>query len=166
MLRRAKLLGGLSRRAFSSQNRTQDRNCNDAIEPKLKKPIDLDSSYDAVMKDVEMSLLRHKSRQSQNSSPAVYGTGIKEAEEVFLEERNALNELGTEYNVLSDEELNSQEYLELDSETRQYRDRKSPAARFGSKRIGLVVLPDELQQAIQNVIVGMFIKISISIISF
>jgi hypothetical protein len=104
MLRRTKCLGGLSRSAFPSQtqNRTRNRNYNNVFEPKLKNPIELDSSYDAVMKDV----------------------------------------------------------------TREYRDRKSPAARFGSKRIGSVVLPDELHQAIQKVIVGMFIKISISIISY
>jgi hypothetical protein len=47
-----------------------------------------------------------------------------------------------------------QEYI--DPERTEYNDRKSPAALFGSKKIGAVVLPEELQQAIRKVIDSMF----------
>lgn len=56
------------------------------------------------------------------------------------------------------------EYYDMDQEdhpieepARRREDRKSPAARFGSDRIGTVVLSPELQRSVTALIEGMFL---------
>lgn len=110
----------------------------------IRKTVDLDPSYDALMNDVEMSLLKHRSQP-----PAAFtGKVIKEAEYYPAIPSPSSSSVDSE-------EL--QEYFVFeDSEhlhEHEKRERKSPAAAFGSKQIGSVILPDELQEAISKVIV-------------
>lgn len=126
-------------RAFSSQNVS-------ISDSGIRKTVDLDPSYDALMNDVEMSLLKHRSQP-----PAAFtGKVIKEAEYYPVVPSPSSSSVDSE-------EL--QEYFVFeDSEhlhEHEKRERKSPAAAFGSKQIGSVILPDELQEAISKVIVRM-----------
>lgn len=56
---------------------------------------------------------------------------------------------------LAEEDLLSFDELELqDSEHDAKKEQKSPAAHFGSRRIGAVILPSELEKAINQLIAG------------
>ena len=89
----------------------------------LKPPLHLDPSLKALLKDVDMSLLKHKNAPSHK----------------FLE-------------ILFEESDNSKrgEPFEEDLEL----GRKSPAADFGSQKIGAVVLPSQLAKSINQLIQG------------
>lgn len=89
----------------------------------------------ALLRDVDMSLIRHKVM-----SPSDLAKPPRELE-VYPNDPNA------EDDYMTPEELDLEE-VELDGSST----RKSPAALFGSQRIGAVVLPYELQKTIRNLI--------------
>lgn len=91
----------------------------------------------ALLKDVDMSLLRHKIMHTDNlvKSPREL--------EVYPNDFEALEE------YMSSEELDSPEGEDDGKLTR-----KSPAALLGSQRIGAVILPLELRTTITNLISG------------
>jgi hypothetical protein len=96
-------------------------------------PLDLDPSLRALLKDVDISLIKRKSlenRTQPHRELEVLPTGLSLVNEVDVE------------NDIVDEEGS--------------KERKSPAALFGSDRIGAVVLPLELQKSISLLISGRF----------
>lgn len=95
------------------------------------------------MSDVDLSLLKHKNRHGFGIDSA-FPPGPRELE-VFPSDP----EFEEEY--LSAAELDSQDEVPDTKEKR-----KSPAALFGSKRFGAVVLPLELQDTITRLVAGMF----------
>lgn len=129
-------------RAFSSQNVS-------ISDSGIRKTVDLDPSYDALMNDVEMSLLKHRKNDSKSQPSAAFtGKVIKEAEYYPV--------VPSPSSSLVDSEELQEYFVSEDSEhlhEHEKRERKSPAAAFGSKQIGSVILPDELQEAISKVIV-------------
>ncbi|KAF5374983.1 hypothetical protein D9758_000528 [Tetrapyrgos nigripes] len=90
----------------------------------LNPPLNLDPSLQALLKDVDISLTRH------NLSPRA------PPKELDVVPYDHSNESSTDF------------VDEIESEL----DRKSPAALFGSQRIGAVVLPLELQNSINLLI--------------
>ncbi|KAH8099692.1 mitochondrial small ribosomal subunit Rsm22-domain-containing protein [Cristinia sonorae] len=102
-------------------------------------PLDLDPSLRALLNDVDLSLLRQKSRHvdASSASPAPRELELFPADSDFDDD------------YLTSAELDSQDEP-LDSKEK----RKSPAALFGSRRIGAVVLPLELQNSITRLIAG------------
>ena len=103
-------------------------------------PLDLDPSFNAILKDIEISLLRQKSRHATASN----STARSHRElEVFPSEETPV-ETGV------DVEPYEPVFDDLDP-----RDgRKSPAAAFGSQHIRQVVLPLELHNSIDRLISG------------
>ena len=101
-------------------------------------PLDLDPSLQALLSDVDISLARHKARSSMNE-PTIRP---RQELEVFADESAAVD--GAE---LREEDTEDVESDHQDS-------RKSPAALFGSQRVGAIVLPLELQNAIIKLIEG------------
>ncbi|TFK41920.1 mitochondrial small ribosomal subunit Rsm22-domain-containing protein [Crucibulum laeve] len=89
-------------------------------------PLNLDPSMQALLKDVDMSLLNYKP-----------GSSMKKELEVFPD--------------VSSELTSEPDYLE--DIGREESHRKSPAALFGSQQIGAVVIPTELQSSI-NVLIA------------
>jgi hypothetical protein len=92
-------------------------------------PLDLDPSLRALLKDVDMSLIHHKSRQHKHTELQVLPINPSITGETDV------------YNGAPHEE--------------RYTERKSPAAHFGSQRIGTVVLPFELRKSIGILISGL-----------
>ncbi|THV06574.1 hypothetical protein K435DRAFT_834233 [Dendrothele bispora CBS 962.96] len=90
-------------------------------------PLNLDSGLQALLKDVDLSLNRHI------TSP----TPLRELNVVPFDRSNEMS--------LTQAEISDGDENELE--------RKSPAALFGSQRIGAVILPVELQNAI-NVLIA------------
>lgn len=101
-------------------------------------PLDLDPSLQALLSDVDISLARHKAR-SVMEEPSVH---TRRELEVFADRSAAVD--GAE---LIEEDAEDVEPDHQDS-------RKSPAALFGSQRVGAIVLPLELQNAITRLIEG------------
>lgn len=104
----------------------------------LRPPLNLDPSLEALLREEDITL--HSKVESL--PPKV------------------LRELEVVNDVLSGHILPMDEWTQMDiSETRKESEhsgeRKSPAALFGSQRIGMVVLPSELFSAIQQLITGM-----------
>ena len=87
----------------------------------------LDPSLEALLRDVDMALLKQKSAPSHEHMEL---TATPSEGEPLVEE------------------------LEDDSGASSH-ERKSPAARFGSHHIGQVVIPQQLQNAITGIINGM-----------
>ncbi|KAL4251512.1 Mitochondrial RNA Methyltransferase [Abortiporus biennis] len=102
-------------------------------------PLDLDPSYRELMKDVDMSVLRHKARLAAKEGD-VHPKPPRELE-IFPHDPYP------EVQYLSSEELDLQ-----DDSIGSASERKSPAASFGSRRIGAVILPLELQNTINRLI--------------
>ncbi|KAF7436331.1 37S ribosomal protein S22 [Pleurotus ostreatus] len=90
-------------------------------------PLDLDPSFQALLRDVDISLERHNPKDAALPS---------------RRELEALPVEGTEDSLL----------LPDDAPHDEYSLRKSPAAHFGSQRIGAVILPLELQASITSII--------------
>ena len=95
-------------------------------------PLDIDPAFKALLKDVDISLLHHKSRHHH-------------AEDT----RPKLREL----EVYPEQDLVS-EVVPNDEESESRMSRKSPAAIFGSQSIGAVIIPDELRESVQTLISG------------
>lgn len=96
-------------------------------------PLELDPSLQALLRDADMALLKHKPRENLDFG----STAAKELE------------------VLEFDEASSEQIAETEEETTAPRERKSPRAKFGSRNIGSVFLPAELYEAIERVIDGM-----------
>ncbi|KAI0652334.1 mitochondrial small ribosomal subunit Rsm22-domain-containing protein [Trametes meyenii] len=94
-------------------------------------PLDLDPAFQALLRDVEMSL--------QNKSKA--GVSLPRELELFPHDPEA------EVEYLTSEELDAQ-----DEDLDQRELRKSPAAHFGSQRIGAIVLPLEMASSIGRMV--------------
>ncbi|OAX42679.1 Rsm22-domain-containing protein [Rhizopogon vinicolor AM-OR11-026] len=90
--------------------------------------LDLDPSLKALLQDIDISLTSHKHVASKRS--------LRELEAFAVEELEETEDV--------------EDSLEDSSERNEHR--KSPAARFGSKKIGAVVLPAELQKSITALI--------------
>lgn len=99
-------------------------------------PLDLDPSLQALLKDVDISLMRAKSGASlvENTSP------LKPVRELEV------------FSVPEDEENSLEDDLSAEDGVHHWDIKKSPAAHFGSRRIGQVVIPLELQNSIDRLI--------------
>jgi len=97
-------------------------------------PLDLDPTLRSLLNDVDMSLVKHKSHHP----PRQY----RELEAIPADQ--SVDNTIAPY----DQDLN-------EDNTSDRRDtRKSPAALFGSRRIGAIILPFELQKSIHQLIAG------------
>lgn len=92
----------------------------------LKPPLHLDPSLKALLKDVDMSLLKRK-----NAPPHRLLEVLFEEPDIIVDSKRAVP---------------VEEDLELG--------KKSPAADFGSQKIGAVVLPPQLAKSINQLIQG------------
>lgn len=100
-------------------------------------PLELDPAFQALLRDVEISL--------RNKIP----DGVLSAGHVPRELEALPQDPETELDYLTSAEL------DVGDEAVGHKEgRKSPAAAFGSQRIGAVVLPLELQSSIQRMIAG------------
>jgi hypothetical protein len=102
----------------------------------LNGPLSLDPSLEALLKDADMAIAKHKlaiqpspHRELKASTSEVQGI------ERSLQEREGV-----------------EEELHEDEDAPMYR--KSPAARYGSQSIGAVVIPVELEGCIREMIEG------------
>ena len=98
-------------------------------------PLELDPAFQALLRDVEISL---RNKLPPNTSG---GHGPRELE-VFPQDPD------TTLDYLTSAELDAQD------EGFGKEHRKSPAAAFGSQRIGAVALPPELQSSIERMVAG------------
>ncbi|GBE77480.1 Rsm22-cox11 tandem protein 2, mitochondrial [Sparassis crispa] len=101
-------------------------------------PLELDPSFQTLLRDVDISILKHKPRHP--NAEVIQPRVPRELEEY------SNPDLDTAYER-SLTELESEEGYSDPRETR-----KSPAALFGSQQIGSVVMPFELQQTITRLI--------------
>lgn len=97
-----------------------------SLSPQPNAPIPLDPSMQALLRDVDISLLNHKPRTQPEP---------RELEA---------------FPIAAEERAFEEEVAELDSDTH----RKSPAALFGSRRIGAVIVPKQLCSAVTSLIEG------------
>ena len=104
-------------------------------------PVELDPSYKSLLEDVDLSLLRHKARHG--ALDPVRSAPVPRELEVFPSDP-------------FDEYMTSEELDDQESGQQGREKQKSPAALFGSRRIGSIVLPFELQQTISRLIAGMY----------
>ncbi len=99
-------------------------------------PLELDPAFQTLLRDVEISL---RNKMPQDSS----GLHRPRELEVFPHDPDPV------VDYLTSVELDAQDDSLGHKETR-----KSPAAAFGSQRIGAVVLPLDLQSAISQIVAG------------
>jgi hypothetical protein len=97
-------------------------------------PLEIDPTLRALLNDVDMSLVRHKSHHL----PRVYRELEAQPIEQSLDGRDPTGD---------------EDFYEDDTTGRRDA-RKSPAADFGSQKIGAVTLPFELQKSISRLISG------------
>lgn len=99
-------------------------------------PLELDPAFQALLRDVDISL---RNKVQEHAS----GSRLPRELEIFPYDSDA----ETDYLTYAE--------LEAQDDMSDYKEgRKSPAARFGSQRIGSVILPTELQSAITRMISG------------
>lgn len=106
-------------------------------------PLDLDPSFKTLLRDVDLSLARHKADKAArygNSGPAPLPH--RELETLPLEQDSE------EYPLATIDTQVEEEYWDPRAA------RKSPAATFGSHGIGQVTIPFELQDSITRLIEG------------
>lgn len=101
----------------------------------LRPPLDLDPSIQALLKEGDITLKNAK----------VPPKPLRELE--VLDNLSLMEHLASE-------DWGSMDFSDI-KVTEMSRERKSPAALFGSQRIGMVILPSELHSAIQQLIDGM-----------
>jgi hypothetical protein len=94
-------------------------------------PLDLDPTLRSLLNDVDMSLVKHKSHHP----PREY----RELEAIPADQ--SVDNTIAPY----DQDLNTSDRRDT---------RKSPAALFGSRRVGAIELPFELQKSIHQLIAG------------
>lgn len=100
-------------------------------------PLDIDPSFQALLKDVDMALLKKKTRYHHTHPRPEDMPKLRELEEYPPEEQVD--------GVMSD-------LVAVDAEHRL--PRRSPAAVFGAQTFGMVLIPRELQQSISALIDG------------
>ncbi|KAJ3558994.1 hypothetical protein NM688_g608 [Phlebia brevispora] len=122
--------GGLRRIGSTTVTQTHQPNA----------PVELDPSFQTLLKDIDLSIHRHRTRPAPNEPKQLETTSLRELE-VYANDSLAENDF------LSFEDLELQEIADETS-----REQRSPAAHFGSRRIGAVILPAELQRTITQLI--------------
>lgn len=105
--------------------------------------LDLDPSFRALLRDVDISL--HKQKQNPHAAASHPRPASRELEAFPAELEEVVDAVGGD--VLED-------LGEVDDHMGLRDARKSPAALFGSQSIGQVVLPLELQNSINLLIAG------------
>ena len=105
----------------------------------LRPPLNLDPSLQTLLKDVDISL---KHAKVESPPPTV------------MRELEVLHDGLAVQNELSMDDWAPLDPSEIKLEPEQSEERKSPAALYGSQRIGMVILPLELQSTINRLIVG------------
>lgn len=129
MLRSKCLPGGFFRATGTSRKCISTSSSSSSQGPNA--PLDLDPSFQELLKDAEMSLLKFKTADGALPPPSPM---------------RELEILGS--SSLDSPPLSDNDGLDVGQ------DRKSARARFGTNKIGSVSLPLELQNAIQRVIDG------------
>jgi hypothetical protein len=104
-------------------------------------PLDIDPSLQALLRDVDVSLARHKGRQDMEDFMARRHREL----EVFPDVGGAQLVDGLQLPQEVEEDSDMFDATET---------RKSPAAQFGSQKYGAVVLPLELTTRISGLIEG------------
>ena len=107
----------------------------------LRPPLNLDPSLEALLREEDITL--HSKVESL--PPKV------------LRELEIVNDALSGQHILPMDEWAPMDISETRKESEHSGERKSPAALFGSQRIGMVVLPSELFSAIQQLITGMIL---------
>ncbi|KAF8807962.1 Rsm22-domain-containing protein [Phlegmacium glaucopus] len=103
----------------------------------LRPPLNLDPSLQALLKDVDISL-----KQAKVETPPP----------IAMRELEVLDGISPAHHEFSMDDWAPLDSFENKIESEQVEERKSPAALFGSQRIGMVILPLELQSAINLLI--------------
>jgi hypothetical protein len=106
-------------------------------------PLDLDKSFRAILRDIDNSITEQKTKGHHTQAPP------------------HLHELSV---YPADSE--STELVDQDGEGDDRMERKSPAAFFGSQRLGAVVIPQELKQTISALISGENATVLVHILVF
>ncbi|THH04971.1 hypothetical protein EW145_g5134 [Phellinidium pouzarii] len=122
-----------SRRGLPSAAKSKFSKCSPAAShiPIPNAPLELDPSLQNLLRDADMALLRHKRGEKSATSPST----MRELEVVEFDETKPV-----EQNVEDDDEMS------------ESKERKSARAKFGSNRIGSILLPAELRDAIDRII--------------
>lgn len=118
------------------------------------QPLDLDPSYKALLRDVDISLIKHKSKTNPNQPVGLPARDPpRELEDFPLE---LTPDEMKEAELLVREQMDKDGNIDRDEEYQagKREARKSPAALFGSQAIGQVVLPYELQMSVGLMIQG------------
>ena len=105
----------------------------------LRPPLNLDPSLQTLLKDVDISLKHAK---------------VESTPPIAMRELEVLDDVLAAQHEVSMDDWSPLDPFEIKVELEQSEERKSPAALFGSQRIGMVVLPLELQSAISHLIAG------------
>jgi hypothetical protein len=105
----------------------------------LRPPLNLDPSLQTLLKDVDISL---KHAKVENPPPTV------------MRELEVLHDVLAVQNEIAMNDWAPLDPSEIKVESEQSEKPRSPAALFGSQRIGMVILPLELQSAINHLIAG------------
>lgn len=100
-------------------------------------PLDIDASFQALLRDVDIALLNKKTRHHHSHPRPEDVPRLRELEEYPSEEQEEGLVLGT---VADDSEVTLP--------------RRSPAAVFGAQTFGMLIIPRELQQSISSLIDG------------
>jgi hypothetical protein len=112
-------------------------------------PLDIDPALQALLKDTDISILRSKTRHrvpETNKSSPLYRQPHRELEVLDVD--------GEGTGMTEAELVVEDEAKDLFPRS----ERKSPAASFGSRGIGALVLPFELQRSILRLISGIFLS--------
>ena len=138
------MLRSLSRDLLSGAGRSTScaRNISSCLVARSQQPnapVELDPSYKALLEDVDLSMLRHKARHAALDAVRV----VPPPRELEVFPTDPLE------GYMTSEELDIHEDV-YQSRAKQ----KSPAALFGSQRVGATVLPFELQQTITRLVAG------------
>lgn len=95
-------------------------------------PLDLDPSLQELLRDADMSLLKHRPRENVG-----FGTPVAK-----------------ELEILEFDEASTEQTMDGEEHVTGHKERKSTKAAFGSRGIGSVFLPMELREAIEKIIDG------------
>ena len=96
-------------------------------------PLDLDPAFQNLLRNADITMAHRSNAHHSKEEPSSH-------RHMELVEQEGM----TTSNWIEEEEVNSRG------------SRKSPAAEFGSRRIGAVVLPDQLQESVTRLIESTF----------
>lgn len=108
----------------------------------LRPPLDLDPTLKTLLKDVDISLKHAK---------------VESLPPIARRELEVLDGVSSIQHSISTDDWAPMDFSEHEIESEHSEERKSPAALFGSQRIGMVILPLELQSAINLLIAGTYL---------